>query len=310
MAAAKDIVRHIGQARHIGIVIHQQPDGDAVGSAVALAEGLRQQGKVVSVTCAQQPSVVFEKIVGQTHFVTHLPAKVDLLIVLDCGECHRSGYAQQLQKMNCPVLVIDHHARGDMAKFAQHYHLEPTAAATAEIIFDYLNELRCVITPTIATALLMGIYTDTGAFQHATTTSRTLTISSRLIRYGANLYEISHTFLQTLTPAKKRLWGQILAGIQINRLGVVTAIVTQKALLEAKASAEDVSGLANSLALIAEARAALVLVELKDGWRGTLRTRHTSVDVSRLAQFFGGRGQKKAAGFLATKTIFSGKIKR
>lgn len=312
MSVARQIVAALRTAKDVTIVIHQRPDGDAIGSAVALQLALQQLGKTTRVACIQAVPAVFGGIVGPIATTSSFPTTTDLAIILDCAEIHRTGFGRQLERLrqNHPVAAIDHHSAGDLQKIASHYHVDQKASATAEIIFDYLTELRCPISPPMATALLMGIYTDTGGFQHANTTSRTFQLAARLIRCGANLNLISQAFLRTFNPGKKRLWGKILSQIRLNRWGVVTAIINSDDLLNAEATADDILGLANTLALTHEARAALVMVEVAGSWRGILRTRHTTVDVSRLAEIFGGKGQKKAAGFTATKDIFSGKIGR
>jgi nanoRNase/pAp phosphatase (c-di-AMP/oligoRNAs hydrolase) len=101
-----------------------------------------------------------------------------------------------------------------------------------------------------------------------------------------------------------------LSEISINKLGIVVAQVKRSHLKEAQSTIDDVAGLANLLALTSEAKLALVLIETESGWRGILRTRHRSVNLGRLARLLGGSGHKKAAGFMTTKDIFSGKIER
>lgn len=310
MTVVRRIVELLNGATDITLLIHQHPDGDAIGSSVALYEALTTVGKRPRIVCAQQIAPVFSRIVGRPIVEQKLPDKTDLILLLDCGEAHRTGFGRQLKNPNLKtkIVVIDHHPKGDLYKLATHYHSDESASATAEIIVDYLRELRQKITAPIATALLLGIYTDTGGFQHANTTSRTLRLASRLISFGGNLNLITETFWRQLSPAKKRLWGKILSEIQISRCQILTAVVSQDHLQIAGATDEDVSGLANYLSLTHEAKAALVLLETETGWRGTLRTRHSGIDLSQLAKFFGGKGQKKAAGFITTKEVFSGKI--
>jgi nanoRNase/pAp phosphatase (c-di-AMP/oligoRNAs hydrolase) len=94
----------------------------------------------------------------------------------------------------------------------------------------------------------------------------------------------------------------------MNTLGFVVAKITKEMLVETNATADDLSGLANFLALTSEARVALVMAETDDGWRGVLRTRKPDVNLHKLAKLFGGKGHRKAAGFSTTKDIFSGKM--
>lgn len=294
----------------ITLLVHQNPDGDAVGSAFALKMAMDELGKDVKIVCVQSFPDIFVSVVGKIDVNNSLPAKTDLLILLDCNELHRTGFTKQIKTLSkkTPIAIIDHHGTGDVAGLAKASNCSESASSTTELIFDCLNELRLKITPEIATAILMGVYTDTGGFQHGNTTSRTLSLSSRLVRYGGDLNLISNTFIQTYSPAKRRLWGKVLSSVKINRMGLVTAIISNQLLKEAGAQTSDVSGLANIIALTNEAKAGLILVETNDGWRGTLRTRHMDIDLGRLAALLGGKGHKKAAGFSTTKRTFSGKI--
>lgn len=300
-----------GQATDVTILVHQNPDGDAVGSSVALQLALQGLGKKTRIVCAQTFPDIFTSIVGPVQTQTKLPETTDLLVILDCSEFHRTGFARQLKTVSAKkIAVIDHHDSSDLHKLSEYIWIDTTAAATTELIFECLRALRVAISPAMATALLLGLYTDTGAFQHNNTTSGTLALAGRLIRYGANLTNISTCFLQTVSKPKRKLWGKILSEITVNKFGIVRAVVNAQMLREAEAEPADISGLANILALTDEAKASLVLVETSTGWRGTLRTRHASVDVGRLATLLGGHGHKKAAGFTATKSVFSGKISK
>jgi phosphoesterase RecJ-like protein len=312
MNTLRSSLKLLESAHDITIVIHQKPDGDAVGSSVALQRGLNEN-KNATIVCVHDIPEIFKKIVGTTQVAKQLPSKCDLIVVLDCSELHRTGYSKQLQEMHqrgVQIVIIDHHQPGSLEKSCSFYVRDENSSATAEIIARCFEELRINITPEIATALLLGLYTDTGGFRHNNTSSKTFSIASRLIRYGGNLALISQTFSQSMPSSKKKLWGMLLSELRINKFGIVITKATKRHFEITKTSIEDVSGLANILALTTEARAALVLVETESGWRGTLRTRHSKIDLGRLAKLLGGKGQKKAAGFTATNTLFSGKIRK
>lgn len=303
MNRLRQIATDLTSAQRINLVIHQNPDGDAIGSSVALFLALQPLGKTVTITSIHPLPSIFRKIVGQIDFSPYLDPESDLTVLLDCCEIHRTGFGRQLLKLakhKHRIIGLDHHDNGDLHRLSTTCYCDPTASATTEIIFHLLSELRILVTPAIATALLLGVYTDTGGFQHSNTSSRVLKLASRLIYNGANLSLISQTFCRQLSPKRQRLWGKVFAETNINRFGVAIARVTADQLAKTQATYEDLNGLANTLALIEEAKAALVLVETSDGWRGTLRTRHADVDVGKLARVFGGKGQKKAAGFTLT----------
>lgn len=302
-----ELCETLKSARRINILTHQRPDGDAIGSALALALILRQLRKKVTIVFKQTISPVFSDITGEIEISDYLPKDADLNIIVDCSELNRTGFTRDLKASQAKTIIIDHHVTTVRPK-ADLVILNEQAAATAELIYELANSMRSTITKSIATALLMGIYTDTGGFVHGNATSETLRITSRLMRYGANLEKIASTFSHRLPSAKKRLWGLALTQIKLNTLGFVVACITLDMLEQTKATTDDLSGLANVLALTSEARVALVLVETAEGWRGVLRTRKQDVNLHKLAKLFGGKGHKKAAGFFATKDVFSGKI--
>ncbi len=305
-----DIVSALKKSEKIAIVIHQNPDGDAIGSAVALFEGLKELGKKSEIICTQDFPEIFEKLTGKINVNNSLPKNGELIILLDCCDIHRTGFSKQLKDYKGKIVSVDHHANGDIRKLPGLHLRNESASATSEIIFELLAELRVNITTKIATAVLLGVYTDTGGFLHNNTTSETLSLASRLIRYGADISKIGTTFTRTMPAYQKKIWGKILSEIKINKLGVVIAVISQDILKENGAKSEDFAGLGNYLALTNEARASLVMVETEQGWRGTLRTRHSTVDIGFLAKILGGKGHKKAAGFSTTKDSFSGKISK
>lgn len=296
-------------AKNIAVIIHQNPDGDAVGSAFAVAEALKVPAEV-SIVCASDIPEIFSKVVGPMSVCQRVPEKTDCIIILDCSDPAYLGFAKKLEKLRStvPIIIIDHHKTNGLKEKATLVIADTNASSTAEILAANAALIR-PISQKSATALLMGIYTDTSGFQHPNTTSETLKQVSWLIRHGADLSKVTRTFSHCLTPVKRKLWGKMLENVQINRLQIATTQITLHDLQQLIADGEDVAGLANLLALTVEARAALVLVETKDGWRGTLRTRHTNTDLGRLARYFGGRGTKKAGGFTATNEEFSGIIK-
>ncbi|MEX1051920.1 MAG: DHH family phosphoesterase [Patescibacteria group bacterium] len=307
MTALAQIAALVESADTIALVLHQKPDGDAIGSAAALCYALPE--KKLSVVCVDTIPEVFLRSVKLPDTDVSINGTPDLVIVLDCSELHRTGVKEQLKKIGRnKIVVLDHHDGGDLAQVAQHCHVDGRYSATGQIVELLLKEMRRPISGPIADALVLAIYCDTGGFTHRNTSKEILTTVSRLVRYGASVDKIHRLFFQEFSPAKRKLWGKTLAGLEINCFGIVIATIKYEDLGKSGATVQDILGLANVIALTHEARAALVLVEQGDSWRGILRTRHSNVDLGRLAKLFGGKGFKKAAGFTATKQLFSDKI--
>lgn len=302
--ALKAIADRLASAQKVNIVVHQNPDGDAIGSAIALKEALAPREIVIS--CTTDVAVIFQKILGNIHLSKSITSDANLYLIVDCSEMHRTGFSKELKQIPLKDLcVIDHHRNGNLSKQAGLAAIYEEYCSTTEIVDDLLKVLRTKMSPTISTALLLGIFTDTGGFRHANTNVQTLKRASRLISNGGNIQMITKAFFQKLSLTQRKLWGEVLMGIEVNRWGMAVAKIGRSVFEKTGANIEDAFGLANNIALISEARASLVLIEQTDGWRGILRTRHHQVDIGRLAKLLGGKGQQKAAGFTATKTVFS-----
>lgn len=303
---AAQITRQLRDARSVVFILHCQPDGDAIGSAVALAAAL--EGKRVRIACVNSIPPVFTQALGAIKVENILPISASLYVVLDCPDLKRTGFAEALIKIakRRPVIVIDHHQSGDLASIANQYLSNRQASSTCEVVATVIDELRTPISPPMATALLLGIHTDTGGLQHPNTTSSTLNLVSHLIRLGANFEKIRLLFSPQRDLKKLQLWGLILSSISVNSLGITVARVSKDTLRQTGAGEEDLLGLAKYLCSVEGTKAALVLVETDKGWRGSLRTKSRTFNVGRLAKLLGGSGGRKVAGFLATEDLVSG----
>lgn len=303
----KKIAQKLQNSKSITIILHKNPDGDVIGSANALALSL---DKKIYITSTTKIADIFKKIIPKIKTVSKLNYTSDIYLILDCSESHRMGFSKQLKNIAPEkIIVIDHHNHGgDLVKNSNNFFVDKSYSSTAEIIDELLKEMHISINPNIATSLLLGIFTDTGGFKHPNTSVNTLARASKLIRYGGNLQIIKKVFLKHLSINQRKLWGNALTKLIINKWGIAVIKITKKSLNNNGCTQKDIFGLANMIALTTGAKASLVLIEQNNGWRGILRTRHKHIDISRLAKLLGGRGQKKAAGFTATKQLFSGKI--
>jgi len=308
MSGAKQVAQSLRLAKSIVLILHQNPDGDAIGSSFAIKSVLTD--KVATIVCSTKIPDLFSKFTDTIDITNQLPRNAELYVVLDCPDLKRTGFAEELKAIvrKKKLIVIDHHQQGDLSQLANEYLLDRTASSCCEIMMSVIDELRCTITKNVATLLLLGIITDTGGFQHPNTTVKTLNVSAKLIRFGANSELIQSQISPKRDLSKLRFWGKVLAGVEINSMGIVVARVSKDQLSESSATEADLSGLAKYLCSVEGTKAALVLVETDAGWRGSLRTRSRTFNVGRLAKILGGKGGKKVAGFLATDDWISGTI--
>ncbi len=303
------VYKVLKRAEAITLVIHQRPDGDALGSAAALFHYFANTKKI-EIVCATEAPTIFERVTGKLAIKTKLGSP-DVIILLDCAQWHRTGFESELsaaKKAGATLISFDHHERHNLSEHVTYSIHDASASSTTEILFGFLQELREPLSAKAAQCLLLGVFTDTACFRHPNTTSQTLKVASRLISSGANLDQLHSLFGGHRTLGKTKLWGHAFSTVRITKSGLAIVTILTSLLQETGATLADVAGLANNLALLHEARGAAVMVQTPTGWKATLRTRHADVDLRRLAKYFEGRGMQKATGFFATNDLVSGKI--
>jgi len=282
------------------ILGHRHPDGDTVGSALALKSLLSHWGKAgYYLSYDSVPANLNFLIKNQKIICGPRPRipKFNQLIVLDSSSPKRTG----LEKIISPdifsqAINIDHHQ--DNENFCKINLVDPKASSTAEIIYRIISKIGSNVNKFQATCLLTGIVTDTDSFRNTNTKIKTFEITSSLLSAGANLPKIARHTLQEKSISVLKLWGRVLTRLKKNyNLGILTTVVTQNDLKEFNAKLEDLEGLTNFLNSVANVKATLVISEGRGEIKGSLRTLMNKVDVAKLAAAFGGGGHKKAAGF-------------
>lgn len=294
----------IKKSQNILIICHRKPDADTIGSSLALGNILEKQNKKIDCACQDEISAKFYflKNANKIKKISEILKQItnyELLITLDCGSFEQTGLHNylKLSELKSPIINIDHHH--DNPNFGKINIIESNVSSTSEIIHNLLVKMNVNLDRNISTSLLNGIFGDTDSFKNPNTSHQTLKTTSNLLASGANLKEITKNTLQDKSLSTLRLWGKILSEIKKNKkLGIVSAVITKKDLQECQAKSEDLEGIANFLNSIPDVKASLVLSENEKGEiKGSLRTLHDNIDVSKLARSLGGGGHKKAAGF-------------
>ncbi|MBI2773375.1 MAG: DHH family phosphoesterase [Chloroflexi bacterium] len=290
----KEAVAALRGAKRIGIVSHRDPDGDTIGSAVALALALDQLGKRVTLHCADPVPDSFRFIPGGDRFVREAPGEVDLVVTVDHGDRSRA----KLTLPGVPLLNIDHHASNDL--FGDINFVDPTSAATGEMIARVVDALEVPWTAPLATAILLAVMTDTGSFQFPNTDARTLRVAARALEAGADLPAITYNVYRSRRAEAMKLWGIALARLERDTRGeLVWTWLEERDLSTAGARQEDVSGLVEQVARSTGNRLALLFNATEPGRvRVSARTSpfEPSVDAAALMGAFGGGGHARAAG--------------
>ncbi len=299
MEIRRDLVSSIKQqligARHVLVISHQRPDGDAIGSLLAVGLALRDGGKDVQMVLKEGIPGNYRFLAGRELIRTRPIRPVDFIIVVDSAEIERTD--TDLNGFSKPDLNIDHHKTNTM--FADINLVESQAVATSEILAEYLPELGYRITPPIANALLAGIVTDTIGFRTTNVYPQVLRLVANLMEQGGGLADIYYKTITEQSLSAARYWGAGLSKIQMDD-GLVWTTLTLKERQAAGYPARDDADLVKILSAIEGAEVAVILTEQEAGyvkisWRlcGSV---DTDLDVSDIAHKFGGGGHKAAAG--------------
>jgi phosphoesterase RecJ-like protein len=298
MKEAKKLFEKIKNSEKILLVSHRLPDADTLGSAGALCFYLAVQlKKSARLYCgdALPKNLTF---LGLTQFI--LPPRAldlrafDLIICVDSADLSQTGIAEQLLtgKNDLFVVNIDHHQTNP------HYadiNIVESCGATSEIVFNLLKQCGARFTKEISTCLLAGIISDTTYFTNAGTTKDSMAIASELLKNNANIKQIIQNTWRKNNPEQLKFWGKILSQLHFNeQTKTVTAAITK----DDNIAPEVFEGLANFLTTLYEADIIIVMRETDDGFvKCSLRTTRDGIDVSKIAQQFGGGGHAKAAGY-------------
>ncbi len=288
------------EAENICIISHRSPDGDAVGSNLALKKGLETFGK--KVVSASVDPVPFNSsyLPGAEDFVTDFVYEdFDLIVAVDCGALKLVVFHEKKPEIlsgGKPFINFDHHESND--NYGKINPVDPKAAATCSIIYKFFQFCGWKITIEIATCLLHGLYFDTGGMMHSNTTSEELRIASALMSKGANVQKIARELFHTTPVNKLRLWGRILERAYINDDGVTVSAVGRDDFEACGASPKDSSGVIDYLNSVPDSKYCVLLSEDPSGIvKGSLRTQRNDVNLSEVASKWGGGGHPKASGF-------------
>lgn len=298
-ATALRLWADLSQARRVLIGTHEHPDGDALGSALALYHVLCRQGQTVTIYIPDSPPESFAFLPGIDNITTVKPSAADFhaLVLLDYTQLYRTGLEQEFRQHPLTI-CIDHHY--DNPGQGKHNLVIGQAAATAQILYELFQSVQAPLTADAATCLLTGIFTDTGSFMHDSTTPAILKIAADLMQKGARLSHIAHETYQKKELPALRIWGRALSRILLSeQTGAAVSLLTYDDFKECAATLDDLSGVVSLLNTLPQTKFALLLCEYTPGRiKGSLRSEpHKGMDVSRLAKRLGGGGHKLAAGF-------------
>ncbi len=286
------------------ILIHANPDGDTFGAGWALYHALLSQEFDVDMACKDDIPESFH-FIGNTSFIKHdfNPNDYKTFIFVDCGDKRMTQFHNlypEILSENVHKINLDHHPSNDL--FGDINGVFTKAASTTEIVYHLLLDLHIHITPSMATALLLGLYTDTGAFMHQNTTPHVYQIAGDLLEKGANMARISKQVFRTYDLPTLKLWGRILQNVSITPEGAAIVGISREEYESLGLKRDDISGVIDYINALDEVEYVVMLSEDEKGnVKGSLRTRKDHVDLKALAEQFGGGGHVRASGFTIPK---------
>ncbi|MCG2691085.1 bifunctional oligoribonuclease/PAP phosphatase NrnA [Candidatus Parcubacteria bacterium] len=296
------IYNQIKISKNILLVTHDAPDGDALASACLMIELMESLAKPHIAYCYDEPPRQFnflphiEKIISDKNFNF---AEFDLIIALDCGGINRTKLADEIsgRAKNQSVIDIDHHPKLD--DYADLELRDPRAAATTEVLYNFLKANRIKINKNIANCVLTGILTDTANFLYPSTSQQTVEIASEMLVKGAKMPQIMENTWRNKSLNSMKLWGKAMSRLKINsEYNFASSILTLEEIAESGADEEELEGIAGFISNLDNVKGIIFLREQPNGVvKGSLRTSRRDIDVSLLARQLNGGGHAKASGF-------------
>lgn len=300
------IIRHFNDSRRILVASHENPDGDAICSLIAVGLALENQGKTVTFFNPDPIPAVYRFLPSTDRITTETndPEKFDTAVVLDCGDLGRIGKASEIARQ-IPVLInIDHHVTN--TDFGTVQLVDPSACATAELVYRLLTAMAIPVNKDIATLVYTGILTDTGSFRFSNTNRAAFDICREMVEKGVKPHEVAQYVYGTYSIGRIKLLNLALDSIEISSNGKMSIMtVTQDMFHQTGTQPEDADGLIHYARRIETVKVAAMIQELQNGhMAGRARNRfHVSlrsdgtVDVAAVALTYGGGGHQNAAGF-------------
>jgi phosphoesterase RecJ-like protein len=311
---AAHVAAEIRRRQHFVVASHARPDGDAIGSSLAMALTLQRLGKQVRVVSRDRipPQMQVFPGVDTVEVVDRVDDPGDGVIILECGDTERTGIAGLERGY---VINIDHHP-GNTLYGAVNW-LDLSAAACGEMVFELIGELGVALTPEIATHVYIAILTDTGAFHYSNITPRTFDICRQCVEAGVNAPAVARSIFDSNNLARLKLYGAVLHRMQLDPSGrIATVYVDQRLARECGGTYEDTEGLVNLPLTVKDIVAVAFFKENGPrDWRVSMRSKG-NIDVNAVAREFGGGGHTNASGcsargeFADLTALFEAKLLR
>ncbi len=287
--------RLVAETHRFCLTTHVHPDGDGLGSLLALGETLKNQGKEVVLFVDDEIPPQYRRLPGIEGVLSEIPKDgFEALVLLDCAEPSRIGRLKS-HLVGAKMVIIDHHSSSDEAGDVN--ILDPQAPATGLILFRMFRALSWPITPSIATNLYTALLTDTGCFCFQQTNEEAFRMAAELVAAGASPAKVAEDLFEHYPLRRFKLLARALDALELHfggRLGLV--VLTPEVFQETGAQGSDTESFANMIRSIDTVELAVLIREVTPG-QVAVSLRSQRINVARLAERFGGGGHAQAAGF-------------
>lgn len=299
LAAAAEQIR---QSERIVVACHVNPDADALGSLIGMAAGLTGLGKQVTAISPDGLPAAYRFLPGSEILRNEAEGSHDLAIGLDADGISRLGRAGAILMESPVVINIDHHTGPE--PYGDIRLVDPTSAATGELVFELLEKLHAPVDYVVAQNLLAAILTDTGSFRFSSVTGRTMRIAGALIDAGARPEPIYEAVYGTRSYGASRVLGRVLEGLGRSADGrVVWGAIRADDLAEFQVTWEEIDGFIEQIRCVEGSAVAVLFSEVEARQiRVSLRSRG-QINVAAMARRFGGGGHRPAAGCTIAATL-------
>jgi len=293
-AARQQAAAEIRARQRFVLSSHVRPDGDAIGSQLAMAYALRALGKEVRIVNrdpAPAPLMAFPGV-ADIEIAAHLDDPGDAVIVMEAGDLSRTGVTGLERGF---IINIDHHLGNAMYGAVNWFDV--SAAACAEMVFDLVADLGVPLTPNIAVHVYVAILTDTGSFHYSSMSPRTFDIARQCMEAGVDPAWVARAVFDSNTLGRLKLFGAVLRGMELDPSERVATLFVDRTLAsECGGTYEDTEGLINLPLTVKNIQAVVFFKEEgPDDWRVSMRSKG-DVDINAVARAYGGGGHKNASG--------------
>jgi len=293
-APIQDIAHAIRSRQRFVLSSHSRPDGDSIGSQLAMVYALRAMGKeaiAVNADAAPPPLMQFPGV-PEIKIAPAVEGEFDAAIIMECSDLARTGVSGLDRSF---VINIDHHPGN--TGFGQLQWFDSSAAACGEMVFDLVKALGVPLSREIATHVYLAILTDTGSFHYSSISPRTFDMCREALEAGVDPVLVARNVYDSNSMGRLKLFGAVLSAMQIDISGRIAIVYLDHDMArEAGGTYEDTEGLINLPLTVKEIEAVVFFKQIEgEQYRVSMRSKG-DIDVGGVAKIFGGGGHKNAAG--------------